>query len=312
MTRPIVLYQPARLLRRISAPALIFWATAAILLLGAAALCAWVATGRFDWVRYFFDFPGALFLVSLNALELSFSLVARRQFTQGEPLRFAWTMIVLAAACHLAGGILIQILSADAYPNPIAQMWPPDQLRRLGLTIAGPVQTALLASGLACALRACRRSGIVPRLRVSDWILVALVSAFTLRQLYGVAVTLQSGRLVTALEVVRWVNDPLLSLLLIEAIRMRRWVLHLGGGLIAHCWGALAAAVFLTSVGDLGLSTGANGYVQWPLTATTWYVWFLAGAAFALAPAYQVEAARRAARASAAAPDAASYRRTAA
>jgi hypothetical protein len=50
------------------------------------------------------------------------------------------------------------------------------------------------------------------------------------------------------------------------------------------------AAIFLTSVGDIGLWASSKGYLPHFLEVASWYVWFLASAAYALGPAYQSQA----------------------
>jgi len=64
----------------------------------------------------------------------------------------------------------------------------------------------------------------------------------------------------------------------------------MGWGLIARCWFSFTAAIFLTSLGDIGLWAWSKGFLSHGFEAASWYVWFLASAAYALGPAYQLKA----------------------
>ncbi len=90
-------------------------------------------------------------------------------------------------------------------------------------------------------------------------------------------------------EAASWPVDPLLWFLLAEALLLRRSAGEMGGGSVARCWKSLAAGVMLVALGDILLLAWRMGYVPWPYSAIEWYVWLPAGAAFALAPAYQLE-----------------------
>jgi hypothetical protein len=87
-----------------------------------------------------------------------------------------------------------------------------------------------------------------------------------------------------------WLSDPLLSLLLIEAILVRRSVVRMGQGLVAKCWGMYVLAIVITSAGDAAIWAGNHDLLSEQLTALSWYIWFVAAAAFACAPAYQLAA----------------------
>ena len=89
------------------------------------------------------------------------------------------------------------------------------------------------------------------------------------------------------------VNDPLLLVLLIEAALIHRAALGMGWGLVNRCWGAFVAAILLTCAGDI--IAWANAYVPlpWQVNALSWHIWFVAGAAFALGPAHQLQAVQR-------------------
>src|SRR5438132_14288164 len=100
----------ARAQFRISLPRFIVLATTVFLLLGLGSLLAWLKTGEVECARAFFLGPGALFLVLLAALEFSLCRIVVRQFGEGEPLRPAWFLIMLAGGCHLVSAVCIQLL----------------------------------------------------------------------------------------------------------------------------------------------------------------------------------------------------------
>ena len=260
---------------RVSLPQVVIRATVAALVCGGGGV-VWLAASHSQWLPLFFAVPGRLIVIALNLAGLGLSLAARRQFSRSEPLGVVWSLVALAAACHLAGGVLWQMEGAG---------W-----QRLRLVLAGPVQTLLLAAGLAVALRIYRRSGLQGRPRFADWLPMGVAAGFTVWAIYDL---LLAGP-ATFEGAVVLVDIPLLGLLLIEAILVRRYSLRMGGGLIAQCWGAFTAAILVSFVGDVAVWLFAHSPVPVPLTATSWYVWFLASAAYALAPAYQVEACRRA------------------
>ncbi len=281
-----------------SAPALVIGFTAAVLSVGVLASVIWMVTGNVGALRLFFDYPGAVCLIVLSVVELGLSLLARVQFSRGEPLRSVWSLISLGAAAHVLGGILSQVLGTSSGLNPFARnpAWPQTAIRQWGLTIGGPLQMALLAASLALALKTYRRSGLLPRVRRIDWALIGVVAGFAVWQMYEVVLYYRPGKIANIHQTVNVITDPLLSLLLVEAILIRRSVLNMGWGLIARCWSAFTAAIFLTSVGDIGLWLTANFELPMPLAASIWHIWSLVNASYALAPAYQLEACRRAVR----------------
>jgi hypothetical protein len=275
--------------------------TGAVLVAGVLTLIPWLATGDVAGLRLFFDGPGALFLGGLPVIEFLLCLLVVSSFSRGEPLRPAWILIVSAAACHATGGLLAHILGTRSLVNPL--MWGGTAgpallglLRRSGQAIGGPFEMALLGMGLFAALRLYRESGVWARLKRLDWFLVAIVSAFTVCQLYQVAIAVRSGKRMDILDAIDLANDPMLCILVIEAILLHRSAVSMGRGLIARCWAAFATAVFLTSLGNMGSWATNYGYLPWPYASITWYVWFPATAAYALGPAYQVAALRHVAR----------------
>ena len=80
-----------------------------------------------------------------------------------------------------------------------------------------------------------------------------------------------------------------------EALLLRRSVQRMGSSRIAKCWSAFSIGVFLIALGDVGGWAEVYGYLPYPWSSLTWFLWLPAAACFALAPAYQLEAIRSAA-----------------
>ncbi len=261
----------------------------------------WLATGDPAVLRYYFDYQGALILVTFGALEVWLTISAFRQFSAHQPLRSAWLFIMLAAACHFTGAIMKHLLSADSAMNPLHYLGPVwDQqtaksLAKWGTVIGGPAQMALLVCGLFLALRAYRQFGMLAKLKPMDMALIGAAMAYAFAVVWGIVNGVRDGTsAVTFSAVLTWPNDCLLSLLLLEAIFLRRSAVEMGWGYVAKVWGAFAAAIFLTSLCSFVNWLTAYGFFTWQQTAFTWYLWYPASAAFALAPAYQWEALRTA------------------
>jgi hypothetical protein len=207
---------------------------------------------------------------------------------------------MIASGCRVAGLIVANFLSGFAYGGPqsagrAAANPQVTALRDLGLTISSPVTMALLSIGLWLVVRLYRKVGLLRRLRWPDFVLLGVVGLFLGSQVVELTRWLWSSeRPVTMLTGVSWLVDPLVGMLFVEAVLLRRSVVNMGGGLISRCWGAYTAAIFLTSMGGMGIWALNSGFVPWQFCYVTACVWFLASIAYALGPAYQVEAVVRA------------------
>ena len=283
-----------------SIPQLVLFATLVQMALGIAALLSWQITGVIAIVVDFFHYEGAMFFVLAGAAEVCLSYFCWRQFSNGESLGMAWRWIVGASVAHFTGAVLSQILGIESYLNPlvyahIAIGLRPiliESIRQIGLIFGGPIQMVLLARGLWLLLRVYRQAGLFFRLTRSDWFMIAVLTAYTVSEAWQVAGLLKAGKTFTVHEAILWASNSLLIVLLIEAICIRRSLLSMGWGLIARCWAAFAAAIAFTALGDIGIWATWNGYLPWPWNSMGWYVWFLASGAYALGPAYQVQAFR--------------------
>jgi hypothetical protein len=208
-------------------------------------------------------------------------------------MRLAWGMIACAALARL-GGVLLRAVSDGHLPwgnwdqlsQPFGGMFV--SLSQLGLVVGGPLSMAFLAVGLGRALSIQRKFHFAGSLTRGDQALLFLVLAFSISQL---AINLPLlGNHPTVGTMLLWLSDPLLSLLLIEAILVRRSVIRMGQGLVAKCWGMFVLAIVITSAGDAAIWASNHNFLSESVTALSWYIWFFASAAFASAPAYQLAA----------------------
>jgi hypothetical protein len=282
-----------------STPWVIFAVTAVHMAIGLGAALAWLLTGHASIITAFLHYPGAIFLVSVSAAELWLSWFCWRQFSRGDVLRQGWCLIMLASAAHLIGNVFFQLLGVNSFLNPLMYFGVPwantamESLRRIGLLVGGPFHMTLLACGLSFVLGIYGRSGLLPRLARANWLLAAVLLAYTVREASQLDALLRSGKVAARYEVFGWPTDALLIVLLFEAVCIFRSVLGMGWGLIAKCWAAFSVAIAATVLGDIGLWANWNGYLPGWATTLGWYTSFLAGAAYVLGPAYQMEAFRR-------------------
>jgi hypothetical protein len=252
---------------------------AALLLCGGilSSVASW-RTGDSFWVRTFFDYPGALFFVAAAALQAWLSFRCWRQFSAGDLLRPAWFLIGLSGVAQLTGSVANSVL----------------RLHEIGALLS-PAYMALLAAGLWRVLKACRRHGILGRLSLTDILLQAVVVAYTVYFFATVVFAARlGGRPPSLISIVSWTSDPLLCVLLFQAILIRRSTATMGLGLVSRCWLSFMGAIFLTSLGDIGLWAWSKGFLSHGFEAISWHIWFLAAAAYAMGPAYQLQAMRRA------------------
>ncbi len=271
--------------------------TLTYLVVGVVEFALWQLTGHFAWVEQFFRFPSAILLVWLSGAQLWFSIQVCGEFSSGEPMLVAWRWIAVSAACDFAGSLAIQVLGATSALNPLSYLplWSPliaSRIYEVGHILAGPCRFGLLAAGLFCVLKLYRESGFLGRLHALDWALLAGFATYGLRVAAGIFAAVQRGKQPGWGEILRWPVDPLLCLLLAEALLLHRSVQRTGPGLVGRCWVTFSRGVVLILAGDVLLWATAYGYLPWPWSSLGWYVWLPAAAAFALAPAYQLEAIR--------------------
>jgi hypothetical protein len=263
------------------------------LALGMIAYAHFLVTGQYVLLGWYFWALGSLFFLAMTATECCLAIICRSWFDSDEPMRLAWGMIACAALARLAG-VLLRAVSDGHLPwgywHQLSQ--PFDglfvSLSQLGMVVGGPLSMAFLAVGLGRVLVIQRKFHLVGSFTRLDKALLFLVLAFSLSQLsINLPLLWNRPSLGTMLL---WLSDPLLSLLLIEAILVRRSVIRMGQGLVARCWGMYVLAIVITSAGDAAIWASSHGLLSESMTALSWYIWFLAAAAFASAPAYQLAA----------------------
>jgi hypothetical protein len=263
------------------------------LAVGMIAYAHFLVTGQYTVLGWYFGTLGTLFFLLMTATEVCMAIVCRSWFDSDEPMRLAWGMIACAALARLAG-VLLRAISDGHLPwgfwhrvgSPSGGLFV--NMTQFGLVVGGPLSMAFLAVGLGRVLAIQRRFRLLGSLTRFDKALLFLVLAFSLSQLFiNVPLLVNHPSMGTMLL---WLSDPLLSLLLVEAILVRRSVIRMGQGLVAKCWGRFVLAIVITSAGDAAIWASSQNLLSESMTALSWYIWFVAAAAFASAPAYQLAA----------------------
>ena len=196
--------------------------TACYLALGLVCLAAWRVTGKIAWIDVFFKYPAAILMVILATTELLVSQRVASEFDRRQPLRRAWRLIGLSAGFNLASAVLVQILAT----------WNPavSAARQLGLLLGGPCRFSAMSAGLLWTLKAYRRSGLLARLRPGDWAVLALMGCYVFLEFRDVVLAWGHGMRPTVWMVLGWPTDPLLWILLAQALRLYRSALGDGFG----------------------------------------------------------------------------------
>jgi hypothetical protein len=100
----------------------------------------------------------------------------------------------------------------------------------------------------------------------------------------------RAGSELTLYDLISAATGPLLILLLAEASLVRSCMSVAGGGMIARCWSSFAAAIFLAALSNLGLWLDAHSLLSAAPATMSRFVCYLAATAYALGPAWQIEA----------------------
>ena len=277
---------------------LILLVTCSYLAVGLAVFAVWLIAGNDAWIEDFFRIPGALLLIWLAAVSMLLSVRVCRGFFPGEPMRGAWQLIALSAGSGFAGSVLIQLFGTKSRMNPLnffpggaeqAPVW-----RSVGQVLNGPCRLAMLAVALFLVLKLYRQSGFLGKYAAMDWAVLAGFGAYVVEEAVEVVVAFQQGKPFALAEALNFPVDPLLWVLLAEALRLFRSVHMMGTSWIGRCYGAFSVGILLILAGDVAIWATSRGYLPWPWSALEWYVWIPAAGAFALAPSYQWEAMRHA------------------
>jgi hypothetical protein len=274
---------------------LLILVTAAYLIIGVVAFAGYQFTGDATWVESFFRIPGALLALFLATVELWFSLLVLNHFSSGEPMYAVWLSISGSAAFDLAGVTASQVLAAESALNPLTHFsWWSVQaaisIRQYGFLLGGTCRFILLAVGLGLCVRIYQRNHLLARPKLLDWGLWVAMGIFSAREIADIVEAARRGRYFPPVEMAGWPVDILLWFCLAQALLLYRSAHQMGPGWITRCWNAFAVGSFLICIGVVADWATRWSYLPWPWSAIIWYIWLPAGAAFALAPVYQLEA----------------------
>jgi hypothetical protein len=222
-------------------------------------------------------------------------LVVMRSFPAGAPLRPVWLLMALAAAIQALSGVLAEFLGTDWGLNPLlraghAHPGLTGYIRLAALIGGGPIRLAFLAAAMLVVLRILRKFGFGGQPSAIDWAVCGVVFLFTLCRFAEAAL---SSRQIAIEDWSKLAGLPLLCVLVLQAMLLRQSVLRMGRGPIARCWAALVGGIFLTGLAELAVWLVPH-YSRAPLPIVESLARFLTAAVFALAPAYQLAAQRRA------------------
>ena len=170
----------------------------------------------------------------------------------GEDMYHAWTLIMLSAGLRVTGMLLAHVI--DTRPA----------LRMMAHIISGPVQMVFLSWGLGIVLRVYRRLGYSFRLNTRDRLLVAIAVASAICGIVQNIITPSFGVF----------TDAMLACLLLQAIVLRRSVAQMGGGFVGACSTCYVLAIFLTALGDVGITIAAYGVIPREWLPVTWLIWY--------------------------------------
>ena len=282
-----------------SAPRWIVLFVGAYLIVHLFALYLWNAAGHVFSVQGSSGGTSALSVTAMAVVNLWLCLLVLRSFPAGTPFRPAWMLITFAVAAQAVSGALAQLLGSNWLLNPLlwgghARLGLIDQIRRGALIAAGPVQLALLAGGMLVALRILRKHGFWVRPSAADWAVSSIIYLFALCRFVEAGVASLAGRQIGFEDWTALAGLPMLCVLFLEAMLLRRSVVNMGNGLISRCWMAFMCGIFLTGAGELALWVIPHYPHAWPLDMIESLVRFPTAAVFALAPACLLAAQRRA------------------
>lgn len=261
--------------------------------IGLAAYLHFLVTGSYRYLTWYFLILGTLFFLLTTAAEFYFAFECRMGFEADEPMRMAWTFIALSSLARFLAAALISLdhWRGASLPSSVLTVVLPRGIAQAGEVIGGPLSMIFLAIALSRVLQVQRRFGVLRRLTRTDLLLIALIGAFTLGEIANIVRYLGPSYPSAPLtRAILWSSDPLLALLLVQAVLIRRSVIRVGLGLVSQCWGMYVIAIVTTLAGDASIWAIGEGLLSEPLIALTWYIWFFAAAAFASAPAYQLAA----------------------
>jgi hypothetical protein len=265
------------------------------------ALYLWNAAGQVFSMQGTSDSTSALSVTGMAVANLWLCLVVWRSFPAGSPLRSTWMLLALAAAAQAASGVLTDFLGTNWLLNPLLWSEQPKggligQFRQAGLIAGGPIRLVLLSVALLAVLRILRKYGFPVRPTFGDWAISGIVCMFTLSRFGEACAASLAGRQISQADWISLAGLPTLCVLSLEAMLLRRAVARMGHGLIARGWVALGYGILLTVTGEVVLWVLPHYSQTLPLAMVCALMPLTIGSAFALVPAYQLVAQRRALR----------------
>lgn len=260
---------------------------------GAVAFTHFLATGQYILITAYFDVEGAPFFIVMAVIECILAFMCATWIEQKGLLRTAWVFIAFAAIARAVGAMMRVLTFAHL---PLKQLaWtqarpfgPFEDIMQLGTIIGSPLAMCFLAVGLALILAELRKRRIGAPLTRFDIGLIFLILCFSVSQLFIILPLFKTHQNL-GVELL-WSTDPLLLLLLVEAVVIRRAMIRLGDGFFARCLGMYVLGIVVTSAGDAAIWADWHGLLTPAITTLSWYIWFVAAAAFTSAPAYQMAA----------------------
>jgi hypothetical protein len=281
------------------APRWIVMFLGAYLLVHLFVLYLWNAAGQVLSLQGASDSSFALSVTGMAGVDLCLCLVVLRSFPAGAPLRPAWTLITLGAAARAVSGVLGQLLGTNWPLNPL--VWTShansgliEQIRHSALIASGPVRLVLLAGAMLAVLRIMRKYGFWVRPGATDWAMSAIVCLFTLCRFVEAGTASLAGSEISPENWISLAGLPILCVLFLEAMVLRRSVSRMGNGLITRAWVALVCGILLTGAGEVAWWVIPHYSQTLPLAMFGIFIHLPTAAAFALVPAYQLAAQRRA------------------
>lgn len=263
---------------------------------GLVAYFHFLASGSYRYLNWYFLILGTLFFLLTTAVEFYLALECRAGFEPDEPMRLAWTFIALSSLARFLAASLIAI---DHWRGvPVAggafsafTLILPRGFAQVGEVIGGPLSMVLLAIALSRILQIQRRFAVLGRLRAIDILLIGLIGAIMFGEAANIVRYLGPAyERPSVAKAILWLSDPLLTLLLVQAVLIRRSAIQVGLGLVSQCWEMYVIAIVTTLAGDASIWATGKGLLSEQIVALSWYIWFFSAAAFASAPAYQLSA----------------------
>ena len=284
-----------------SAPRWILMFLGAYVTLNLFVLYLWNAAGQVFAMQGTSDSTSALSVTGMAAVDLWLCVAVWRSFPAGAPLRSTWMLLMCAAAARAVSGVLTEFLGANWALNPLLWSEQPrtgliGQIRQAALIAGGPIRLALLAAALLAVLRILRKYGFTAQPTFGDWAVSGIVCMFALARFGEACAASLAGRPIGQEDWISLTGLPILCVLSLEAMMLRRSMARMGNGLIARGWVALGYGILLTVTGEVVLWVLPHYSETLPMAMACAVLPLTIGSVFALVPAYQLVAQRRAMR----------------